>query len=219
MKRSLVLLLVLVMTLGMVACGGSKAVDIKSIVFTQPSITLQEGETAQVSITILPDSATEKVVWKSTDESIAVVDESGIVKAVAPGNTSIIASGEQSGNYSTCEIIVADPPAYDQLTDDEQKFVDTYVRYGYPEFVHPESIEIVAINDYEDSTYGKFWVLRQTNDNGFGGTSSNVYYLLVKSFKGSNFMKGDSNDVGLMFPNKSYNLELITRAIQEKANG
>lgn len=212
MKKIIALLLALVMVLGMSGCGSSKKVEIKSIVLSEESITLPEGQTHIVSITLLPETATENVVWKSTNEDIATVDAKGEVLAVAAGITSIIVSGESSGVYATCEIVVPDPSAYEQLSAIEKKFVDRFISYGAPNFVQPDTIEIKSIYYIEDDALGNFWTVKLTNSNGFGGTTGNTYFLLEKAYNGSYFLKGEDS----LLSSEEYNIDLINRAIQEK---
>ena len=68
------------------------------------------GETLQLTATIYPDSATNKTVtWKSSDKTVATVDESGLVTAGGNGTANITATTED-GNYpATCKVTVEIP--------------------------------------------------------------------------------------------------------------
>lgn len=58
------------------------------------------GETLQLTATIYPDSATNKTVtWKSSDEKVATVDESGLVTAVGNGTADISRSFFADSSY------------------------------------------------------------------------------------------------------------------------
>ena len=68
--------------------------------------TLSPGE--QISLGVIFDPITTDytdVTWESDDESIAIVDENGIVGAVSAGET-IITATAHNGKNSTCKIIV-----------------------------------------------------------------------------------------------------------------
>ena len=68
------------------------------------------GETLQLTATIYPDSATNKTVtWKSSDEKVATVDESGEVTAVGNGTSNITATTEDGGKTATCKVTVEIP--------------------------------------------------------------------------------------------------------------
>lgn len=68
------------------------------------------GETLQLTATIYPDSATNKTVtWKSSDKTVATVDESGLVTAVGNGTANITATTEDGNFKATCKVTVEIP--------------------------------------------------------------------------------------------------------------
>ena len=68
------------------------------------------GETLQLTATIYPDSATNKTVtWKSSDKTVATVDESGLVTAVGNGTAKITATTEDGNFKATCQVTVEIP--------------------------------------------------------------------------------------------------------------
>ena len=68
------------------------------------------GETLQLTATIYPDSATNKTVtWKSSDKTVATVDESGLVTAVGNGTANITATTEDGNFKATCQVTVEIP--------------------------------------------------------------------------------------------------------------
>ena len=68
------------------------------------------GETLQLTTTIYPDSATNKTVtWKSSDKTVATVDESGLVTAVGNGMANITATTEDGNFKATCQVTVEIP--------------------------------------------------------------------------------------------------------------
>lgn len=76
-------------------------------------VTLPEKETLEIgsSITLTPviepsDATDQRVSWKSSDESVAVVDQNGLVKAVASGTADITVT-TTDGNYTAkCKVTV-----------------------------------------------------------------------------------------------------------------
>lgn len=107
----------------------NKAILVESISILQTSITLKVGQTAQLNSSISPMNYTESIkeYWSSDDESIAVVDGKGFVKAVGVGETKInyhVNNFIASTNVVTSEDKVVQPPqtpvqkeVFDQLTD------------------------------------------------------------------------------------------------------
>lgn len=62
------------------------------------------GGTETLTATVTPDDSTDKVTWKSSNESVATVDSTGKVTAVTTGNATITAT---AGSYSdTCAVTV-----------------------------------------------------------------------------------------------------------------
>ncbi|MBR3935213.1 MAG: Ig-like domain-containing protein, partial [Oscillospiraceae bacterium] len=65
---------------------------------------IDKGSTKELKVTFTPSGAEEVVTWKSSDESVATVDENGVVTAVQNGKATITAT---AGEFSdTCEVTV-----------------------------------------------------------------------------------------------------------------
>lgn len=56
------------------------------------SATLAIGDTLQLTATVTPDTASQGVAWKSSDKSVATVDEDGLVTALSAGSATITAT-------------------------------------------------------------------------------------------------------------------------------
>ena len=68
---------------------------------------LTAGETIQLSVKFDPSDATiQDITWFSEDESIATVDENGLVTAVAPGNVKIVAVALDGNLMTACSVTV-----------------------------------------------------------------------------------------------------------------
>ena len=89
-----------------------------SISLSEGDLSLQSGETKQLSATLLPTNVNnDAIVWSSTDTAVATVSEDGFITAISTGTTSIIASSYDGsvsdsitvevngGDYSTDETI------------------------------------------------------------------------------------------------------------------
>ena len=79
-----------------------------SIELNQTSASATEGETLQLTATVMPEDATEKTVtWESSNEVVATVDQNGLVTAVAAGTATITATTiDGSGLSASCEVTV-----------------------------------------------------------------------------------------------------------------
>jgi len=78
------------------------AVSAVVITATDNCVELTVGQTLQLTAAIEPENATEQtVLWESEDETIATVDETGLVTAVAAGEVTITAAaGGVEGSFS-----------------------------------------------------------------------------------------------------------------------
>lgn len=84
-----------------------EVVKVESITLSQKSLELTVDDTETIVATVLPEKAHQKVNWSSSDETIATVDEEGMVTAIAVGATTIICSAtDGSGVFATCEVTI-----------------------------------------------------------------------------------------------------------------
>ena len=75
-------------------------IPVESISVNPTSLTLEEGETANISATVNPSNATDKTVtWSSSSTAVATVKE-GVVTAVKEGSATITAKA--GGKTATC---------------------------------------------------------------------------------------------------------------------
>ena len=96
-------------------------VEIESISISESSITLNEGESHKLSVTILPDDASNKNVnWTSDNESIAKVDN-GTVMAISEGTATIIATSNDGNHKVTCKVMVKKKSVNEEEQNEDDK--------------------------------------------------------------------------------------------------
>ena len=90
--------------------GGETVDTVESVQLSQTSLVLQKGKTAQLIATVQPDNVSNaKVVWSSTNEAVATVDENGNVLATGAGKAQIVATSELDKSFSAaCNVEVID---------------------------------------------------------------------------------------------------------------
>lgn len=81
--------------------------SVESIKVSDKKIDLKQGETKTLTVDVSPKKATiQTVKWYSQDESIATVDENGVVTAVNKGTVKVYALSDDEFYKSTCEVRV-----------------------------------------------------------------------------------------------------------------
>ena len=85
-------------------------IEIASIILNIEKIELTEGDTAVLTATVNPSNATNKnVLWSSTNQDVATVDNSGMVSALKAGTTTITITTEDGGKTASCNVTVRKP--------------------------------------------------------------------------------------------------------------
>ena len=75
------------------------------------------GETAQLTATVLPDTATNRAVtYAADDETVAAVDQNGLVTIKGYGETRITVTTEDGGKTASCMVVVL-KEAIDERSD------------------------------------------------------------------------------------------------------
>lgn len=81
-----------------------KPVALKALILESPSETINLGENLQLAATFQPENATDRALtWQTSDPSLATVDDSGQVTALAAGVVTIAAQTD-SGKTATMQL-------------------------------------------------------------------------------------------------------------------
>ena len=81
---------------------------VQSISVSESSLELEVGDSAELTVTLLPEKCSNKAVcWTSSDEAVVTVSDAGVVVAVGPGQATITA--ESDGLSATCNVTVPQP--------------------------------------------------------------------------------------------------------------
>ena len=74
----------------------------ESVTLNKTTIPLNVGDTETLTATVKPDEATDKTVkWSSSNESVATVDNNGMITAVAAGTATITATATNGTDAAT----------------------------------------------------------------------------------------------------------------------
>ena len=85
-------------------CGGS---SITGVTIDQTKLELAKGESYVLTATLVPEDAMyTKIIWTSSNDDIATVDENGKVTAVSAGTAVITATTSDGGYTAECTVTV-----------------------------------------------------------------------------------------------------------------
>lgn len=184
--------------------------DVSAIVLSTNSAEISVDETYQITYTALPKDVKDvTILWSSADESVATIDEAGIVSGISEGQTSIVAECE-NGVYAICSVTVTGKSAYDSLSNKEKEFVDLFVE-NINIFYDPESVTIKYYSQATLNSTGT-WDITVSAHNQMGGFSEKDYTMdrsgtITEPILGHVIMPGWESEC---------DLDLINAAIKER---
>lgn len=84
-----------------------ETIKVESVTIDKTSVTLEVGNTLLLNATVLPENATNKnIIWNSSEPSIATIDDTGKITALAPGETVITAQPEDGSEITDNACVV-----------------------------------------------------------------------------------------------------------------
>ncbi len=85
-----------------VTCQEAETVTLDSLALSSTKVSLAAGATFQLTATVSPEDWSGTVSWASSDESVAMVDSTGLVTWVSEGSCTISATAD--GQTATCAV-------------------------------------------------------------------------------------------------------------------
>jgi hypothetical protein len=83
-------------------------ISVTGVTVSPPTLNLNTGQTADLTKSISPSNASNKLItWATTDPFVATVNSNGKVTAVAEGNCGIIVETDDGGFTDTCTVTVS----------------------------------------------------------------------------------------------------------------
>ncbi|MDR0426079.1 MAG: Ig-like domain-containing protein [Clostridiales bacterium] len=96
----------------------SSVVSVAEITLSDSTAALKVGQTKQLTATVLPLNAADKTItWRSSDESVATVDQNGLVTALKAGLVTITAASSDNAKSASCDFDITTDQA-DETDDD-----------------------------------------------------------------------------------------------------
>ena len=152
-------------------------VDVESITVTPESLELTAGDEFLLTAVVLPDNATDRseITWTSSDESIAKVNQDGLVTAIAEGEVTITATTVNNEIFDTVkvkvnrklapEIIVTSPNGGEEYTFKTSTTITWTTKDIESDKVKVELIDTLTGNEYliADEVEGNcYWYVDQS---------------------------------------------------------
>lgn len=101
-------IIAILLSLAALSSCWQEEVRVSGITMNTTSITIELGQTSQLTATISPANADNKIViWSTSDSSVAAVDADGVVTALSPGQAEITAKSDDNSRYTdVCKVTV-----------------------------------------------------------------------------------------------------------------
>lgn len=128
-----------------------------SVKMSQATAQLVVGQDLQLTAKINPSNATyQKIVWESSNEAIAVVDQNGLVRAVGAGSAFIRAKSYDGKATGRCRVTVSEMPATagtlminEIMAANLDMYIDPSFNYGgFVELYNPSETTVSLGNIY-----------------------------------------------------------------------
>ena len=89
--------------------GGDTKIAVTGVNLDQNALTVNRGETAALTATVLPVNATnQKLTWQTGDRTIATVNNKGTVTGIGEGETTVTVTTQDGGHTAQCTVTVTD---------------------------------------------------------------------------------------------------------------
>lgn len=102
------------------------------IALDKTQVELKEEESMQLHADVLPENASNKgVSWTSSDNSVAMISQDGMLYAIKPGKATIMATAVDGGFSALCRVVVMENSGIESVIDDRTTNVKIYNVNGY----------------------------------------------------------------------------------------
>lgn len=103
-------------------------VNVNKIVVEPTELSLKAGDSYQLVTKVEPENATERgVTFKSSDPSVATVDENGVIKGIKAGTVTITVVSKDGKVKATCKVTVTEEekePEVPETPDEPEEIID-----------------------------------------------------------------------------------------------
>ncbi len=111
----------------------------EELVISKEAVDLKVGEEYEIPYRVYPEETTDKITWKTSDKSVADVDENGKVTAIGEGTATITVSTE-NGLSAECKVTVTMPHAERITISDEIVDLEIGDKYQLTATLEPDTV-------------------------------------------------------------------------------
>lgn len=139
-------------------------IAVSKVTISDKSVTLNVGETKKLKATVIysDNSKDENVIWTTSNENVANVDEYGNVIAISPGIAEIIAHASKNNTtmQEVCSVKVSAPPSGYQIGLSSETIP---IASNFKVYITPYEEDVDKIMIYGKSPSGKIYELEYQN--------------------------------------------------------
>ncbi len=142
-------------------------VNVQGVEFEESSIELPQYQKQQLEWTVLPQDAFDKTVtFRSEDETIVSISDSGVIFGINPGTAKVFVSTTDGGCEAECTVTVtyADAPAQIYGFQFSEQYIDEENGYGYSNGAHLTWISWASFYETCPENINRIGMMPETSD-------------------------------------------------------
>lgn len=133
MKRQICIFLLGALALVLAGCGStdnSTAQSLESLAAYPETMHLNEGDSEIIQVVFTPQDAEEQgLLWTSSNRSVAVVDERGMVSALAPGSCTVTVASKSYSEISCHVEVIVNGDEEEETSSPSASQAENYIAY------------------------------------------------------------------------------------------
>ncbi|HIY06417.1 MAG TPA: YARHG domain-containing protein [Candidatus Evtepia faecigallinarum] len=133
MKRQICIFLLGALALVLAGCGStdnSTAQSLESLAAYPETMHLNEGDSEIIQVVFTPQDAEEQgLLWTSSNRSVAVVDERGMVSALAPGSCTVTVASKSYSEISCHVEVIVNGDEEEETSSPSASQAEDYIAY------------------------------------------------------------------------------------------
>ena len=148
-----------------------KTVAVTSVSIDQHELSLFTDETTQLTTTVLPENAVNKnISWTSSDDTVATVDQNGLITAISAGTATITAASEENPKiFDQCAVTVevsAEPVIVRSASLTLNGYIGINFYVSVPDDQLEDTVIYISRNGKEEKTFNAWETEIETTKEG-----------------------------------------------------